>query len=105
MERVLCSESWCQKIVSAFPSVRSSGADTPGLTFQPIFTIFFLFDRVFIDLKTKILFFRKKIFAEIRKKLGVGKFFGGGGKFFFQNFFLNFFWIAFSFPYSGHVKF
>ena len=62
------------KIVSAAPSVRSSGADAPGLTSQPIFT-FFLFDRAFIDLKTKYFFeeffsrkFEKKI-EDLRKKI------------------------------------
>ena len=37
-KRVLCSEMWCQKIVSAVPS----GADAPGLTSQQILIIFFM---------------------------------------------------------------
>ena len=50
------------------PFVRSSGADAPGLTSSPIFTNFFLFDRVLIDLKTKSLFFRTIFFFANWKK-------------------------------------
>ena len=80
-------------LVSLF--VRSSGAEAPGLTSEPIFNFFYLIGNA----KTQTLnfcFFEKKNLRKLEEKKirGVENFF-----------FRSFFWIALSLPYSGHVKF